>query len=160
MNKPIQQLEELTRLAVREVFQSMVTMDVTPEDPTPIADAQGEIVGSVGFVGETTNGVIYLYAGVSFIRAATSQMLGISEQEVDNNEMVNDAFGELTNMVAGYVKTRLASNGGPCALTIPTIVRGQRLTVEGSATVTRKIIGFRNGDHHFMAELLLKDAAK
>ena len=146
---------------MREVFESMVSMNVTPEDPVPTEDAVGEMVASVGFVGETTNGVLYLYAGVSFIRSVTSQMLGIPEHEVDSDEMVNDAFGELTNMVAGFVKTRLAnSNGGPCALTIPSIVRGKRLTVEGSADVTRKIMGFRNGTHHFMTELLLKDPAK
>jgi chemotaxis protein CheX len=160
MTKPIQELEELTRQAVHEVFQSMVSIEVTPEAPGLIADTEGEIVSSVGFVGEVTNGVIYLSAGVSFVRMATSKMLGIAEHEVDSNEMVNDAFGELTNMVAGYVKTRLSNNGRPCALTIPSIVRGQRLTVEGSAEVTRKIIGFRNGTHHFMAELLLKAPAK
>lgn len=161
MNIPIQHLEELTRQAVREVFESMASLEITPEDPQSNGDTAGEIVGSVGFVGEKTNGVIYLYARVSFIRVVTGQMLGIPDDEVDNDEMINDAFGELTNMVAGYVKTRLANNsGGACALTIPSIVRGQRLTVEGSTDVTRKIMGFRYGDHHFMAELLLKDPAK
>jgi len=155
----MQHLEEFTRQAVREVFQSMVSMDVIAEPPSPITDAEGQIVGSVGFVGDI-NGVIYLYAGNSFARLATGKMLGISEAEVDNQEMVNDALGELTNMVAGCVKTRLVRDGRPCALTIPTIVRGQGLSVESPADVARKIIGFREGDHHFLAELLLKDPSK
>ena len=60
-------------------------------------------------------------------------MLGISESEVDAGEMVTDAIGELSNMVAGYVKSRLCDSGLPCTLTIPSVVRGQELSVEGSA---------------------------
>ena len=155
----MQHLEEFTRQAVREVFQSMVSMDVIAERQSPITDTEGQIVGSVGFVGDI-NGVIYLYSGNCFARLATSKMLGISVAEVDNEEMVNDAWGELTNMVAGCVKKRLVRDGRPCALTIPSIVRGQQLSVEGPADVTRKIIGFREGEHHFLAELLLKDPSK
>lgn len=158
MTKSLQHLEELTHQAVREVFQSMASMDVTVEPPSEISNVDGQIVASVGFVGEV-NGVLYLYAGNDFVRLATSKMLGISPVEVDN-EMITDALGELTNMVAGYVKTRLSGNGRPCALTIPSIVRGQKLSVQGAADVTRKIMGFRNLNHHFLAELLLKDPSK
>lgn len=158
MTKSIQHLEDLTCQAVREVFQSMVSMDISTEAPSPVEDAEGQIIGSVGFVGDV-NGVIHLYTGTSFVRLATSKMLGIHESEVDD-EMINDALGELANMVAGYVKTRLASNGKPCALTIPSIVRGQRLSVEGATDITRKIIGFKNCNHRFLAELLLKDPSK
>jgi chemotaxis protein CheX len=87
-------------------------------------------------------------------------MLGISEQEVDPGEMVTDAIGELSNMVAGYVKSRLCNGGSPCTLTIPSVVRGQELSVEGSARVIRRVIGFRNCKHHLLAEVLLKDSSE
>jgi chemotaxis protein CheX len=154
MKKSIQQLEELTCQGVCEVFQSMASIKVTSEPASTIEDSKGQIIGSVGFVGDVS-GVIHIYTGVSFVRLATSKMLGINESEVDD-EMINDALGELTNMIAGYVKTRLSGNG-PCALTIPSIVRGQRLSVEGATDVTRKIIGFSNCNHRFLAELLLKN---
>lgn len=160
MADALHQLEELTRRAVCEVFQSMVSMDVTAETPASITDVVGEIVGSVGFVGDVTNGVIHLYTGVGFARKVTSQMLGIPLAEVESDEMINDAVGELSNMVAGYVKARLGDGRRACLLTIPSIVRGKRLSVEGSASVTRSILGFRNGDAHFLVELLLKDSPK
>src|SRR5208283_5517278 len=148
------------REAVQRVFQGMLSMPVNPEPPSPLAaDAAGQILGSVAFIGEAT-GIIYLYAGVGFARVITSRLLGISEPEVDSGEMVTDAIGELSNMVAGYLKARLCSGGSPCTLTIPSVVRGQQLSVEGSAQVIRRIIGFRNCKHHLLAEVLLKDSAE
>lgn len=145
---------------MKEVFQSMLSMEVNPEPPTPLpADPAGQIIGSVGFIGEA-NGILYLYADMCFARVITGRMLDISEPEVDSGEMVTDAIGELSNMVAGYLKARLCSGGSPCTLTIPSVVRGQQLSVEGSAQVIRRIIGFRNCKHHLLAEVLLKDSAQ
>lgn len=74
--------------------------------------------------------------------------------------MVTDAIGELSNMVAGYVKSRLCTNGSSCTLTIPSVVRGQQLHVEGSALIMRRVIGFRNCTHHLLAEVLLRDSTQ
>ena len=156
MNERIAQMEELTAEAVGNVFQCMLSMEVAMEPPMPLADeGQGQIVGSVGFVGKAT-GIIYLNAGVHFAKVITSRMLGIPEAEIDEGEMVSDAFGELCNMVVGRVKSRLCDKGWSCTLTIPSIVRGQRMTVENSPQVEKKIIGFRSGDYHLLVDLLLK----
>jgi chemotaxis protein CheX len=158
MNNQIEQIDRLTREAVKEVFQSMLSMEVNPEPPSPLApDPAGQIIGSVGFIGEAT-GIIYLYAGMGFARVITSRMLGLDEPEVDPGEMVTDAIGELSNMVAGYVKSRLCNGGLPCTLTIPSVVRGQELSVEGSAQVIRRVIGFRNCKYHLLAEVMLKSS--
>lgn len=148
----------MTREAVKEVFQSMLSMEVNPEPPNPLtADPDGQIIGSVGFIGDAT-GIICLYAGAGFARVITSRLLGIPEEEVDAEEMVPDAIGELSNMVAGYVKSRLCDRGLPCTLTIPSVVRGQQLSVECSGQVTTRAIGFHNCKHHLLAEVLLKDS--
>jgi len=158
MTKQMELVEKLTKDAVKEVFEGMLSMKAEVEPPGALAqDAGGQIAGSVGFIGEA-NGVIYLYAGVSFARVITSRMLGISEAEVDSDDMVNDAVGELSNMVVGYVKSRLCDAGWPCTLTIPSIVRGQQLTVESLAQVTRRVVGFRSGTHQFFAEMLIKES--
>jgi chemotaxis protein CheX len=158
MNKQMEQIDQLTREAVKEVFETMLSMEVNPEPPSPLMpDPAGDIIGSVGFVGEAT-GIIYLYAGMGFARIIAGRMLGIPEAEVDSGEMVTDAIGELSNMVVGYVKSRLCNSGLPCILTIPSVIRGQQLSVEGSAQVTRRAIGFRNCTHHLLAEVLLKES--
>jgi chemotaxis protein CheX len=158
MNQQMETIEALTQDAVKEVFQSMVSLEMCPEPASPLVEeVDGEIAGSVGFIGEIT-GVIYLYAGVTFAKIVTGGMLGLSPSEVDGGDMVNDAIGELTNMVVGQVKSRLCDGGHSCVLTIPSIVRGQQLSVEASSAVTRKVIGFRSGPYHMLAELLLKES--
>ena len=160
MNERMERVDELTRDAVKAVFQSMLSMEVNPEAPSPLEpDPAGQIIGSVGFIGEAT-GIIYLYASASFARVITSRMLGIAEEEVDEGDMVTDAIGELCNMVVGYVKSRLCNDGLECTLTIPSVVRGQQLSVEGSNQVTRRVIGFRNCTHHLLAEVLLRNSTE
>lgn len=157
MTIDIVQIEDLTSEAVRNVFQSMLSMEVTLEKPAVLRnDPAGQIIGSVGFAGDAS-GIICLYATVGFATVITSRMLGIEEAEVDANEMVNDAFGELSNMVAGFVKSHLCDGGLPCVLTIPSIVRGQGLSVERSAQILRRVIGFHNSHHHLVVEILLKN---
>ena len=135
----------------------MLSMKVEPEPPSPLAaDPAGEIIGSVAFIGEAT-GIIYLYAGMGFATVITSRLLGISVRDVDGGEMVTDAIGELSNMVAGCVKSRLCDRGWRCALTFPSVVRGQQLSVERPAHTTRRVIGFRNSQCHFLAEVALSE---
>jgi chemotaxis protein CheX len=158
MNEQIEQIDRLTREAIKEVFKSMLSMEMSAEPPSPLThDPAGQIIGSVGFIGEAT-GIIYLYAGIGFARVITGRLLDIAEAEVDPGEMVTDAMGELSNMVAGYVKSRLCNSGFICTLTIPSVVRGQQLSVEGSAQVTRRVIGFCNCKYHLLAEVLFKNS--
>ena len=133
-------------------------MDVALEAPTPlVAEERGQIIGSLGFAGKAT-GVICLNTGLNFAKVITSRMLGIPEAETDDGEMVNDAFGELSNMIVGRVKSRLCDAGWSCTLTIPSIVRGRDLRAEGPAQVSRKVIGFHTGEHRLLVELLLKQS--
>jgi chemotaxis protein CheX len=163
MSNHIEQIDLLTREAVKEVFQSMLSIEVMAEAPIPLRpDPEGLIIGSVGFIGEATGitGIIYLYANVRYARVLTGRMLGISDDEVDNGDMMTDAVGELSNMVVGYVKSRLCDRGLACTLTIPSVVRGQELRVEGLAGLVRRQIGFRNCQDHVMAEVLLKESTE
>jgi chemotaxis protein CheX len=159
MSSNVDKIEQMTRHAVTEVFRSMLSMDLVEQPPVLESnDPGGQIVASVGFIGEA-NGIVYLYAGVPFAAVLTSRMLGIPQAEVDD-VMVNDAMGELGNMVGGYVKSRLCDGGWPCVLTIPSIVRGQQLSIEGVADVARRIFGYGNNGQHLVVELLIKEPAE
>lgn len=152
----IDQIEELARQAVRDVFDTMLSLAVVDHPPDPLPpDPDGEIVSSVGFIGQTT-GAIYLYARVSLARLLTARMLGLEAADVES-EMINDALGELSNMVVGAVKSQLCDRGLACTLTIPSIVRGQKLSVEKPSQVATRVIGFAHGEQHFLAEIFVKE---
>ena len=151
-------IEQLARTAVVDVFRSMVSTELSAAPPLPLApDPDGQIAGSVGFIGQAS-GLIYLYVGVGFAKAITGRMLGIPEPDITEDEMVNDAIGELSNMVGGYVKSHLCDDGWTCTLTIPSVVRGRELSIERVPRLTRKIIGFKENDRRLLVELLMKDS--
>ena len=153
----MQLLDEFTREAVPRIFQELLSMELQPDSSDPLPEnPAGQIIGSVGFIGDTT-GIVYLYVSMEFARQITSSMLGIAEAEVDGDEMVADAIGELSNIVVGSVKSRLCDGGQHCTLTIPSVVRGRNLTVEAASNIQRRVIGFRNSHHRLLAELLLKE---
>ena len=57
-------------------------------------------------------------------------MLGMEIDKVD--EDVKDAVGEVTNMIAGNVKTTLSETLGEMSLTIPLVITGDSLSVSAS----------------------------
>ncbi|MSU61066.1 MAG: chemotaxis protein CheX [Pedosphaera sp.] len=153
---PNEAVDAFTRNAVRDVFKKMLAIEVKDDKPAPLAeDAGGQIVGSVGFTGKAT-GIIYLSATASMGQFVTRKMLGLSEAEVDD-DMINDAFGELCNMVVGSVKSHLCDCGWSCVLTVPSIVRGKGLSIKTIADVKRTSLGFLAGEQRLLVEVTVKN---
>ena len=160
----IDEIERLTKQAMQEVFKTMLSLEVSVESSSDLAangsslatqNERGQIVGSVGFIGSAA-GVVYLHSTISFAKVITSRMLGIPENEISEAELINDAIGELSNMVVGHVKSHLCDGGMPCTLTVPSIVRGDQISIECVSSATRRLIGFRSGDHRWLAEVMTK----
>jgi chemotaxis protein CheX len=152
----IEDLEQLIGLSVREVFGTMLDLSVQPEAlGTVVTNGEPHIASSVGFIGRLT-GVVYLYCTTSFARRVTSGFLGLTETEIEGEEMVNDAMGELGNMVVGHLKSRLSDRGIPCSLTIPSIVRGKHFSIEPVSSTERHIFSFRCGTNQLIVEVLIK----
>lgn len=83
-------------------------------------------------------------------------MLGLSPDEIDGDEMVNDTMGELANMIVGQVKSRLCDRGYECVLTVPSVVRGQNFSIESTTGTERRVIGFNCGAEKLKVEVLIK----
>jgi chemotaxis protein CheX len=114
--------------ATKEVFSTMVMMDVVDDFPLkePVSRFKCSITGMVGFAG-TYSGVISIHCPVVLAQKVTSNMLGIECDEV--NEDLNDAIGEIANMLGGSVKQVLSKGGLDVKLSIPTVISGEDYTV-------------------------------
>lgn len=145
--------------SVRGVFQTMLSMSLSPSDPPSretLADGR-HIVGTVGFAG-TVMGNVNLFVSLEFAREMTAAMLGISPEEVGGEEEVKDVVGEVCNMVGGDLKSRLCDAGFPCSLTIPTITCGEHFQIESKGWVRQERLGFQNGRHPTLLEVYVKSA--
>jgi chemotaxis protein CheX len=143
--------------AVQNVCRTMMRCEATvaPCDPV-LSGAPGLIVG-VGF-GGSVNGVVYLCLDDDFAVYATGKILGMSGPEVRLHgfEVMKDAIGEVTNMVAGGFKNKLCDLGFPCLLTLPTIMRGQHLTVVTLKGTEHHVFNLEIDGHRLITEVQIK----
>lgn len=111
--------------ATREVFSTMLGMDIHPEPPylerTPPPASQG-LVSLIGLTGDWLGAGSICCSGEFACRMA-SQMLTTVAPAV--NEEVLDAVGEITNMIVGSFKTAMEDCLGHLWMSLPTVIFGR-----------------------------------
>lgn len=155
--------------AVSSVFQTMLSMPIeldnasehaangSPVEHVPITESgQALVVGNIGFVGKLT-GMVYIYMTFDFATSIASRMLGMERPEVEEDEIINDVIGELSNMIVGHFKNQLDEHGFGCRLTIPSILRGSHFEVEPVRSASRQVYYFSTNDNnHLIFDLLMQ----
>lgn len=125
---------DLITAAVHGFFGTMLSMQMLPVPMPPQWREKVQIVASVGFAGPI-GGVVHAHLSEAFARRITGTLLGV-DSHVTSREMINDTVREMSNMLVGHIKSRLCDRAMPCVLTIPSVVRGQRLRVAARAAQT------------------------
>ena len=79
------------------------------------------------------------------------------EDEIDfiNTEDLEDAMGEITNIISGSFKSMLE---GICHLGLPIVTRGTDYTVRFPGGTTKVDVGFECDDYCFHVSLIQADA--
>lgn len=141
--------------ATKDVFATMVMMD--PVDEYPLTESVNRfkcsITGMVGFAG-IYSGVISIHCPVVLALKITSSMLGMECEEVDDD--LNDAIGEIANMLGGGVKQVLSKGGLDVKLSIPTVISGEDYTVNSLSDIDCVVIPFSIENEKFLVGLTLK----
>ena len=152
-------IDELTA-ATRDVFKTMVFQDVQASSPT-----SGEalrpgtnVVGTVAFAGKTS-GLVVFYSTLDAATVITASMLGIEPAGV--NGELPDAIGELTNMIAGSFRTRVAHvRGETWATSVPTVTVGSDFYTKFVSDVQRVLCPFRMNGAELFVELIVTRSAE
>ncbi|MFO1498326.1 MAG: chemotaxis protein CheX [Verrucomicrobiota bacterium] len=153
----IADLEQIIGVTVREVFGTMLHLPIGPDTASQLVGGETQIASSVGFIGQLS-GVVYLYCGASFAGRITANLLGLTATETAAAEMVNDAMGEMANMVVGNLKSRLADRGFPCVLSIPSVFRGEEFGIGSVSSAKRRVFFFRCEQSQLVVEVLFKES--
>jgi chemotaxis protein CheX len=153
------QIVEELLAATRDVFKTMVFHDV--ETLPPVADGAlrtgANVVGTVAFAGKTS-GLVVFYSTLEGAQAITASMLGIDPASV--NGELPDAIGELTNMIAGSFRTRMAeARGEAWAISVPTVTIGSDFYTKYVSDVQRVICPFKMGNAKLFVELIVTRSA-
>lgn len=105
--------------AVSEVFETMLARRCDPMDGD-VDTVTGRIVARIQFTG-TVDGECLLYASQATASITAEALLGTPSEPHD--PMVDDAIGELCNMIAGGWKSKLTSPGSSCLISVPAVTR-------------------------------------
>lgn len=138
--------------ATQEIFSSMIMLEVTPGEP--FSRKQGAITHSIsGIIGlaGSMKGLLAIHLPNQAAIAVTSAFLGMEVEEVDDD--VQDAIGELANMLAGSLKSALDPSGSEMQLSMPSAIHGEEYSVDCLAGATTVAVPFTFNGDQFMVEL-------
>ncbi len=143
--------------ATTDVFETMIFRQLQQRETTwgHAVRPKSQIVGTVGFAGSST-GLVAFHLSVAAAREITSAMLGI---EIDE-EGLPDAVGEVTNMIAGAFRTRMAAFQAPWAISVPTVTVGSDFYIKPISTGDRVMVGFAMDAHELFVELIITPDAE
>ena len=149
-------LREFITNSVSEVFDTMLALEVESIDGDQTDhDSENHIVGSVSFAG-VVMGNLNLHVGENFARQMTAAMLDMETDEINGDEEIHDAIGELCNMICGDLKSRLCDSGLTCELSIPLIATGKEFAIEPQSWDRNERYGFRCRQHTALVEIFMK----
>ncbi len=118
---------------VTDIWSTFLSMKVSPTDkPFKPKGKDNTLAGCVQITGEW-QGAVTLYAPKEIGKRVAATMYGLDEKEVDNQQ-VQDVIGEITNILAGNIKSLLPA---PCSISLPCVaITDYNLHHPGSETVS------------------------
>ena len=138
-----------------EIFTSMVMMDISVSEAE--FDSKGKlensITGVIGLAG-VQKGVLAIHVPYPVAFAITGNFLGIEINEI--NEDVEDAIGEIANMLGGNVKSILSENGKDIELSLPSTISGSEYGFQPVKAAEEILITFNSDKGNFVIELILE----
>jgi chemotaxis protein CheX len=153
-------IDELTA-ATRDVFKTMVFQEIQLAAPPTNGEALkpgANVVSMVAFAGKTA-GLVVFYSTLDTAQAITASMLGVEPASV--NGELTDAIGELTNMIAGSFRTRMAhARGETWAISVPTVTVGSDFYTTYCSEVQRALCPFRMNAGDLYVELIVTKSAQ
>ena len=116
--------------------------------------AKGDVTGIVGLIGET-RGTLSISFSEQSILSIVSNMFG--EKITDINEGVQDAVGELLNIISGQARQKLEAMGRLLKGAIPTVISGKNHSITHITSHSIIAIPFETDTGKFTIEICLEE---
>ena len=138
-----------------EIFTGMVMMEISVagEPLTTLGPLRQSITGMIGLAG-THRGVLAVHLPNKVAMEVTGNFLGMEISEI--NDDVQDAIGEIANMLGGNLKTILSDRGKDIQLSLPSTISGDQYNFTSQADVDQIILPFQAPAGIFYVELELE----
>lgn len=107
------------------VFLTPTSVEATPEEGSTFTE---QAIGVLGFTG-TRSGTFVIRTSDKMARLMAAKMLMMEPDELESDDEVADAYGEIVNMLSGNFKNAWVANGNQMELSVPNVVFHGRVTV-------------------------------
>ena len=141
--------------ATEDLFSSFVSLNAsagTPFQRTNVPESDGH-TGIVHFSGQTS-GYVALCLPAETAALTTKLFLFLEAEDVED-EQIKDAVGELTNILAGQVKSLVDPQGSHVKLSLPLICPKQDFIAVDLPGTERVTVPFYTDDGDFFVEVQL-----
>jgi CheY-specific phosphatase CheX len=117
-------------LALMKTFKTMLGLKLDGVNPKTVRPFLSEhVLGTINFSGKAT-GWVYLRLSIEGAQLIAARVLGVGPEELKDRSEVDDAVGELLNIVAGNFKSHLCDAGLDSTLHTPIVTRTTRFTID------------------------------
>jgi CheY-specific phosphatase CheX len=133
------------------IWKSILSLDAKPaQNGSSDPDNNYALAGCVHITG-AWNGTVTMHYPMPLAKQVASIMFDLHGEPVEN-ELIQDALGELTNMTGGNIKSLLPE---PCFLSLPAVaVTDSAMRVPGSELVSK--VTFKCNGENFQVSVLKK----
>jgi len=142
---------------VQDVFINMVGVEDLKQIPIQVdvtTHFKECLTAMVGLAG-TYNGLVSVHLPWPLAISFTSLMLGMEVTEIDDD--VNDAMGEIANMIAGSFKQHLSKGGSDIQLSTPSVVNGADYVVSSGNNLENITLKFATGQEEFLVAISIEE---
>ena len=157
LNTTEEMLSQQLMRDVKEIFGTMVGLEdllhlpIQIDPVTNFTDCVSSLVGLAG----TYNGLVSLHMPSTLAMRATSSMLGMEVAEIDDD--VNDAMGEIANMIAGSFKLHLSKSGMDIQISTPSVIHGKEYVISLGSNPDQIAVRFATDDDWFMVAVAFEE---
>ena len=117
-------------LALARTFQTMLGLKLESLAPGVAAPLEGNhVLGTIGFSGKAV-GRVHLRLSLAGAKFVAARFLGLKPEELADARDIDDAVGELLNIITGSFKSNLCDAGLDCHLEIPEVSRTVKIGTE------------------------------
>ena len=133
----------------KDVWSSILGLDITPIDHFKPSEIEKTLAGFIQIMG-AWEGTGNIHCPASMARKAAAIMFDVEEGKATMDE-IQDALGELTNMIGGNIKSLIPEHEN-CHLSLPAVaITDHQLRIPGSVLVAK--VNFSCGDKYFAVTL-------
>ena len=116
-------LADTVERSLKEIFSKQLKLSLEPATSSDEIPDLKVFHASVSITGERVKASVLLQISETFAAKATKILIGCDGA----GEQIEDATGELCNMISGRIKSELTTAGFPGVLGTPTITFGSRI---------------------------------